>query len=210
MKHPKQLKPVIRRLKRLFKLSRKRLQLNHVRLTWLVIICLIGLAGVYKQHKLEAYQYRIETNKSLYDAHIRLQELFQQVDGKDTKLKEKARIEAELKAKIRKLEKDLQAKKEQQSLIAKIVSPKVYAAEIVNGCGDNQYASFIYMKESGCNLNSTNSQGCYGIGQDCNGIVRSKCGADYACQNAYFTSYVTARYGGWQGAYNFWLANHWY
>jgi len=196
----KQLKPVIRRLKRLFKL-------NHVRLTWLVIICLIGLAGVYKQHRAEAYQYKVKVNQEL---HRLRQNLFESANNHKDQLNKKTQQTKRLERRIKELEADLQAKKEQQSLIAKIVSPKVYAAEIVNGCGDNQYASFIYMKESGCNLNATNANGCYGIGQDCNGIVRTKCGADYTCQNQYFTNYVNGRYGGWRGAYDFWVSNHWY
>lgn len=81
---------------------------------------------------------------------------------------------------------------------------------LVNGsCGDNQYANYIYMHESGCNLNSVNAGGCRGIGQACPGS-KLPCGADYACQNDYFTNYAIQRYGSWEAAYNFWLANHWW
>lgn len=84
------------------------------------------------------------------------------------------------------------------------------APVVVSGCGDNSMANYIYMHESGCNTGATNAGGCYGIGQDCNGAVRTECGADYACQNAFFTRYANARYGGWDGAYAFWLANSWW
>lgn len=70
--------------------------------------------------------------------------------------------------------------------------------------------AFIYSHESGNNPNATNPSGCYGIGQDCNGVVRSQCGADYACQDAYFTSYMTRRYGSWEAALAFWKANGWW
>jgi LysM repeat protein len=80
----------------------------------------------------------------------------------------------------------------------------------VSGCGDNDSANYIYRHESGCNTSAMNAGGCYGIGQDCNGIVSARCGADYACQNEYFTNYVNNRYGGWDGAYAFWLNNSWY
>lgn len=79
---------------------------------------------------------------------------------------------------------------------------------VVGGCGDNQYAQFIYQHESGCNLNAVNAGGCRGIGQACPGS-KLPCSADYACQDAYFTAYA-ARYGGWPGAYAFWVANGWW
>ncbi|MBP9852707.1 MAG: resuscitation-promoting factor RpfB [Patescibacteria group bacterium] len=74
----------------------------------------------------------------------------------------------------------------------------------------NAAKDFIYSRESGNNPNATNPGGCYGIGQDCNGVVRSQCGADYACQDAYFTGYAERRYGGWEGAYSFWQNNGWW
>lgn len=70
--------------------------------------------------------------------------------------------------------------------------------------------AFIYSHESGNNPNATNPNGCYGIGQDCNGVVRGQCGADYACQDAYFTSYMARRYGSWEAALAFWKANGWW
>lgn len=74
----------------------------------------------------------------------------------------------------------------------------------------NAAKAFIYSRESGNNPNATNPGGCYGIGQDCNGVVRGQCGADYACQDAYFTAYATRRYGSWEAAQAFWQANHWW
>jgi hypothetical protein len=83
------------------------------------------------------------------------------------------------------------------------------AASVVAGCGDNQYAQYIYQHESGCNLNAVNSGGCRGIGQACPGS-KLPCGADYACQNEFFTNYAISKYGSWQAAYNFWVNNHWW
>lgn len=74
----------------------------------------------------------------------------------------------------------------------------------------NAAKAYIYNRESGNNPNATNPGGCYGIGQDCNGVLRSQCGADYACQDAYFDAYAQRRYGSWEGAYAFWQANHWW
>lgn len=70
--------------------------------------------------------------------------------------------------------------------------------------------AFIYSHESGNNPNATNAGGCYGLGQDCNGVVRNQCGADYACQDAYFTGYAMRRYGSWEAAQAFWLAHRWW
>lgn len=70
--------------------------------------------------------------------------------------------------------------------------------------------SYIYARESGNNPNATSSRGCYGLGQDCNGVVRIQCGADYTCQDAYFTAYATRRYGSWEGALAFWQNHHWW
>ncbi len=74
----------------------------------------------------------------------------------------------------------------------------------------NAAKAFIYAHESGNNPNATNPNGCYGLGQDCNGRVRTLCGADYACQDAYFTNYAMSRYGSWENALAFWQAHHWW
>ncbi|HET7827445.1 MAG TPA: LysM domain-containing protein [Candidatus Saccharimonadales bacterium] len=87
-------------------------------------------------------------------------------------------------------------------------APVVQSAP-VSGCGDNQYANFIYMHESGCRTTAVNPGGCYGIGQACPGSKIAYCGADYTCQNAFFTAYAN-KYGGWAGAYAFWVAHGWW
>lgn len=85
------------------------------------------------------------------------------------------------------------------------------ATPVVAPAGDDGSAkAYIYSRESGNNPNATNSTGCYGIGQDCSGRVRATCGADYACQDAYFTNYATSRYGSWEGALAFWQTHRWW
>jgi len=79
----------------------------------------------------------------------------------------------------------------------------------VAGCGDNEYAHFIYSHESGCRTTAMSPNGCYGIGQACPASKIAYCGADYGCQNAFFTSYA-GKYGGWAGAYNFWVSHGWW
>jgi LysM repeat protein len=75
---------------------------------------------------------------------------------------------------------------------------------------DDAAKAFIYAHESGNNPNATSPNGCHGLGQDCNGVLGKMCGADYACQDAYFTRYAIARYGSWAGALAFWQSHHWW
>ncbi len=89
-------------------------------------------------------------------------------------------------------------------------APLAPSTSAVTDCGDNFYANYIYMHESGCRTSNPNGSGCDGIGQACPAFkVLGPCGYDYACQNQWFTAYA-AKYGGWAGAYNFWLQNRWW
>lgn len=90
-------------------------------------------------------------------------------------------------------------------------SPTPLPSVTVAGCGDNSYANYIYMHESGCRTGAENPGGCLGIGQACPGSkLLAVCpGLDYACENAFFTSYAN-KYGGWAGSYAFWIAHSWW
>lgn len=89
-------------------------------------------------------------------------------------------------------------------------SPADNPSPSVEGCPaqGGAPAVFIYTKESGCDPNRWSSNGCYGLGQACPGS-KLPCGADFVCQDAWFTAYAQ-RYGGWEGAYAFWLSHHWW
>jgi len=80
---------------------------------------------------------------------------------------------------------------------------------VTAGCGDNTYANYIYSHESGCRTTAMSPNGCYGIGQACPASKLAYCGADYTCQNAFFTAYAD-KYGGWAGAYSFWISHGWW
>lgn len=92
----------------------------------------------------------------------------------------------------------------------RVASPRVATPATSYPVSANAAKAFIYAHESGNNPNATNPSGCYGLGQDCNGVLRTSCGADYACQDAYFDGYAIRRYGSWEGAYAFWLSHHWW
>ncbi len=115
---------------------------------------------------------------------------------------ERDKLQADLQAKIKAKEQDIAAKA-QQAAVAAAVAPKAYAANC------NSPKACIYMKESGNNPNAVNSIGCRGIGQACPG-TKLPCGADYACQDAFFTNYAMTRYGSWEAAWAFWQNNHWW
>jgi uncharacterized protein YabE (DUF348 family) len=73
------------------------------------------------------------------------------------------------------------------------------------------YADFMVSKESGWNPNAVNkSSGACGLAQalPCSKVP----GNPYNPVDSlnWMNSYVNGRYGGWQGAYNFWNAKHWY
>lgn len=148
------------------------------------------------------------TAEELEQLEARHAELAKQLEN------EKKTIE-ELKAKI-------EAKKEADRKAAEAAKAPVVTASYsapavpantgpVAGCGDNFYANYIYMHESGCRTHNPNGSGCDGIGQACPASkVIGPCGYDYACQNAWFTNYAIERYGSWEGAYNFWINNHWW
>ncbi len=73
------------------------------------------------------------------------------------------------------------------------------------------YADFMVQKESGWNPNSMNkSSGACGLAQ---ALPCSKLGPNWndpVVALNWMNGYVNGRYGGWEGAYTFWLKNRWY
>ena len=84
------------------------------------------------------------------------------------------------------------------------------------GISPNEYtaADFIIGRESGWRPGALNARGCAGLGQACPGSkVINACpnwSNDPVCQLKFFTGYANSRHGGWNGAYQFWLLNHWW
>lgn len=73
------------------------------------------------------------------------------------------------------------------------------------------YADSIVQKESGWNPNATNaSSGACGLAQalPCSKVPGNP--YDPVDSLRWMNGYVQGRYGGWEGAYNFWQANRWY
>jgi len=114
---------------------------------------------------------------------------------------ERKRLEGELQAKLQRQ----QSEKQRLATAAQSVS----GTAKVSAASGNFYKDFIYHHESGNRTTAVNSIGCRGIGQACPG-TKLPCGDDYACQDAWFTNYAMQRYGSWENAYNFWVANRWW
>ncbi|MBR2997237.1 G5 domain-containing protein [Candidatus Saccharibacteria bacterium] len=78
---------------------------------------------------------------------------------------------------------------------------------------DLSAALFLIYHESGCRVDAANASGAYGIPQALPGSKMASAGADWrtnpVTQIRWMAGYVS-RYGGWQGAYSFWLSHHWY
>ena len=80
--------------------------------------------------------------------------------------------------------------------------------------GDVNAAVDLIYHESGCRPNARNARsGAYGIPQALPGSKMASAGADWetnpVTQIRWMAGYVS-RYGGWQGALNFWYAHGWY
>lgn len=73
------------------------------------------------------------------------------------------------------------------------------------------YADFMVQKESGWNPNALNrSSGACGLAQ---ALPCSKLGSNWndpVVALNWMNGYVNGRYGSWEKAYNFWVANRWY
>lgn len=72
---------------------------------------------------------------------------------------------------------------------------------------------FIYLHESGNVPERYNSSGCLGLGQACPAsklLAVCPVETDYACQDQWFTDYMTHRYGTWENAYQFWIVHRWW
>ena len=91
---------------------------------------------------------------------------------------------------------------------------------VMNSAGipssQHKYVNYIFSRESGWDAARISANGCIGLGQNCPSggsyWLKDSCPnwqTDPVCQTKRFTAYA-GRYGGWEGAYNFWLSHHWW
>jgi outer membrane murein-binding lipoprotein Lpp len=114
----------------------------------------------------------------------------------------------ELEDRYKALEVSKAEEKAAKALAAQVQIPKVAAASTGGSIDCNNQTTakaFMYCHESGNDPTAMNAGGCRGLGQACPGS-KLPCGADYACQDAWFTNYMQERYGSWEAAKAHWLA----
>jgi hypothetical protein len=199
------------------RITRKQINIPQLKKLALAIVMALLAVIIYSQvqpHTQEAKQQRELETKSTQLKTLRHTLIEQETKDQQQDATKQKQIE-ELNNQLKDVQKQLEAKRASQTAYAAEVS--TYTAPVqkpviaaVNGCGDNTYANYIYMHESGCRTDAINEIGACGIGQalPCG---KMGCGlGDYACQNAYFTNYAIQRYGSWASAYNFWVNNHWW
>ncbi len=80
---------------------------------------------------------------------------------------------------------------------------------------DYAYVDYIISRESGWRPGARNSSsGAYGLCQSLPASKMASVGGDYltnpVTQLRWCSGYAAGRYGGWQGAYNAWLVQHWW
>lgn len=89
-------------------------------------------------------------------------------------------------------------------------SPAEWMAAVGIAESDWGYVNYIIGRESGWNPNATNrSSGACGLAQvyPCSKLANAY---DPVVNLGWANGYANGRYGGWAGAYNFWINNHWW
>jgi uncharacterized protein YabE (DUF348 family) len=79
--------------------------------------------------------------------------------------------------------------------------------------GDYAYANFIVSHESGWRVTAANPSGAYGLCQALPGSKMATAGSDWQTSpitQLRWCSGYASKFGGWGGAYNYWLAHHYW
>lgn len=197
----------------------------------LIAFAATGIANITNtNHKIKTQDIQLKSKQSdLLDLENKFDVLNKQLENKnltEQKLKELEQQKSDLQKQLDDAQKQLQAKAAQREAdkqrlaSAASITPKAYAAS------GNFYKDFIYGKESGnCPTKwqgeyggcpayhgvPTNPSVGYGLCQSTPANKMAVMGAgwetSYALQDAWCTNYAN-KYGGWAGAYTFWVANH--
>lgn len=187
-----------------------------------VALALIGYAGlgihtiVSKQQQLEIKEVKLRsTTSELKEKQHTLDQLNSKLDTELQKNTTDVKTQQELQQQIKDLQGQLQsradAKAKADQLASKALNTVTGTATASAATSPDADKAFIYSHESGNNPGSVNaSSGACGLGQalPCSKMPCSM--SDYACQDEFFTGYMTNRYGTWANARAFWQANRWW
>lgn len=185
-----------------------------------VVIILVLFTGLGIQN-LASTSHKLQLNEvKLKDTSAELKSLQLRYDKLNTDLSNELNNKTQNQEHIQKLEQERNQLQQQKQELERQLSVKkqspvktpqlTQTAYAGPNCGSDPYMAYIYQHESGCRTTALNSIGCYGIGQSCPASKIAHCGADWGCQNAWFTNYAVTRYGSTYQAYQFWLANRWW
>lgn len=184
--------------------------------TLVVGFTVLGIHNVAdNQNKLHIQNIQVKSkNAELKSLELKYDSLQIELNKTDSSHQEKIKqLELEkqkLEQERQRLEGELQAKKASKLQTASTSVPFQGTASASPNCGSDPYMAQIYMRESGCRTTALNSIGCYGIGQSCPASKIAHCGADFACQDAWFKAYAIARYGSYANAWAQWQIKHWW
>lgn len=138
----------------------------------------------------------------------KLDELKNSGSSQEEKIKE---LENKLQSKLDAKARQAAVEASKKSVVAQVASVIVPHAQAAPTGSEAEAKMWIYMHESGNNPNAINkSSGACGLAQalPCS---KMKCAlGDYACQDAWATQYMKARYGTWLNAKAFWLSHKWW
>ena len=184
------------------------------------------VSAIQTKDNLETQKVELKMRKTeMQKLNDKQKSLSEQLEEAETKHSEnQAEIERLEKEKLeqeellKQKEAQLQAKANSQAKVAaastvRTITGDKYAWMVQAGIpeSDHQYANYIVQKESSWNPSAVNgSSGACGLAQ---ALPCSKMGANWndpVVALKWQLNYVTKRYGSYQGAYNFWLANGWY
>lgn len=187
--------------------------MNFKRLAAVVLIVGFTVLGVHNivdnQNQLHLKNIQIKSKAAQLKAlELKYEAIQKDLDKSGQINQEQLNKLQELEKQKAQLEKELSIKRSKLNTVATSV-PGTAIASAATNCGSDPYMAYIYLKESGCSVTALNSQGCRGIGQACPGD-KLPCGADFACQDAFFRSYAISRYGSTYNAYLTWLSQHWW
>lgn len=203
------------------------MKLEHIIVTVAVVSLLVGIpAGIMFSGKAKTLESQILQRKELERS---IEQVNQELDAKshdvNSKVEDIQRLEREKQELEAKLQARLQSKREVVVARAQAeaqVAVKTPPVAVSGGKTDWlrqagipesqwQYVDYIISKESGWRPTAVNkSSGACSLVQ---ALPCSKIGANWAdpvVALRWGNSYVKARYGGWQGAYQFWLKHKWY
>lgn len=202
-----------------------------ISLAIVILLIALGLIATVSKtnNQVEIHQLDLRTKQQQIDILNKQTEAnelkLEEAQGDQKKLKqieaENKKLQDEIKAlQARKLEKQRLAQLEAQNVAQ--ASPQTPRTQVsgtkadwlrASGIPESQWGLVdqIVQKESGWNPNAVNaSSGACGLGQQLPCGKWAGAWNDPVSALQAMSGYVDSRYGGWQGAWNFWQANSWY